>query len=434
MPILESWSRRGFLGAVMAAPSLAFGEELSSPPPYAGLGGFVDDEPAGFTLSNATLLDHRGRVRKGMGVRVEGARIVELGEQVKGGTDLEGDWLVPGFTDACSHLGLVEIGAEPGSRDDGDGPSITPDARAWDGYNPFAAPVAVTRVAGITHTILCPKMNRLVSGQAALVRTAGRTVDEAVLRAPVALCVSMGHGGLGGDGAPKSRIGVGRALREWVDKAPEPRPLRARDDKKKDGGDDDLSPAEAVTRTARERRIKVLVSVDRADDIERALDWLDSSGFDGVLVGCAEGWMVADLLADAALPVILGPLMVQPDSFDHPHARYDNAAILHAAGVPLAFASRGNHFARGLRVDAGVLVAHGLPWEAAVRALTVGAAEAFSIPGLGRMGRGGRASFFRASGDPLQPRTRIKDVWIGGRLTSQKTRQSELYEQFKTLR
>jgi imidazolonepropionase-like amidohydrolase len=180
--------------------------------------------------------------------------------------------------------------------------------------------------------------------------------------------------------------------------------------------------------------MKVMVAVERADDIERALDWLHASELDGVLVGCSEGWMVADLLADAALPVVLGPLMVQPDSFNHPHARYDNAAILHAAGVPLAFGSRSNHSARNLRTDAGVLVAHGLPREAAIQALTVGAAEAFSIPGLGRMGVGGRASFFRASGDPLQPRTRIKDVWIGGRRTSMRNRQTELYERFRTLK
>ena len=124
---------------------------------------------------------------------------------------------------------------------------------------------------------------------------------------------------------------------------------------------------------------QVLVHADRADDIERALGWIADNELDGVLLGCAEGWMVADLLAEASWPVVLGKLMVQPDSFAHPHARYDNAAILHKAGVPLAFGSRSNHSARGLRTEAGVLVAHGLPWEAAIEALTVGAANAYSI-------------------------------------------------------
>jgi imidazolonepropionase-like amidohydrolase len=369
-----------------------------------------------------------------MGIRVEGARIVELGPQIKSGVDVGGDWIVPGFIDSCSHLGLFEVGAEASSRDDADTGAITPDARAWDGFNPLSAPVPVARVEGITHTILCPRLDRLVSGQAALVRTAGRTVEEAVLRRPVALCVSMGRGGLSGEGAPNSRIGVGRALRAWIDGAPEPRQLSKRGTPEVSSEAASLSPADRVAQSVRERRIKVMVSVERADDIERALGWLDDAGLDGVLVGCAEGWLVADLLAEAAVPVVLGPLMVQPSSFDHPGARYDNAAILHDRGVPLAFSSRGNHHARGLRVDAGVLVAHGLPWEAAIQALTVGGAEAFSIPGLGRMEEGGRASFFRSTGDPLQPRTQIKDVWIGGRRTSMKTRQSELYERFKTLR
>ncbi|MBO85525.1 MAG: hypothetical protein CL927_09210 [Deltaproteobacteria bacterium] len=401
-----------------------------------GLGGYISDQPHDFTLSNATVLDHSGRLQKGVGVRVESGVVVEIGAAVRGGTDLGGDWLVPGFTDGCSHLGLFEIGAESSTRDDQDKPAITPDARASDGYNPLSAPVAVTRMAGITHSVVCPTMSRLVAGQAALVRTAGHTLQAAVVREPVALCVSMGRDGLGGDGAPSTRIGVGRALREWMAQAPEPRsdePRGRRGRQAPSDDDSELSPADRITRSLRERRLKVLVTVERADDIERALDWLVSTKLDGVLVGCAEGWMVADLLADAGLPVVVGPLMVQPDSFDHPHARYDNAAVLHAAGVPIAFGSRMNHMARGLRTDAGVLVAHGLPWEAAIRALTTGAAEALSIPGLGRLEPGSSASFFRATGDPLQPRTRVASVWIDGRETAMRSRQTELYERFRTL-
>ena len=431
----QSLSRRSVLGLVAGLPLVGRAENGVSS--TVAPDGFLADAPTDFTLSNATVLDHRGQVQQGVGIRVEAGTVVEIGAAVRGGTDVGGDWLFPGFTDACSHLGLYEIGAESSTRDDRDKPAIAPDARASDGYNPRAAPVAVTRMAGITHSILCPTMSRLVSGQAALIRTAGRTLRDAVMRQPVAVCVSMGRSGLEGDGAPNSRIGVGRALREWMDAAPEPRALEPRG---KRGGkrntepSAELSPADEVTRSLRERRLKVLVSVERADDIERALDWLDANELDGVLVGCAEGWMVADLLSEAGLPVVLGPLMVQPDSFDHPNARYDNAAILHAAGVPLAFGSRSNHFARGLRTDAGVLVAHGLPWEAAVGALTVGAAEAFAIPGLGRLGAGGPASFVRATGDPLQPRTRIQSVWIDGRETSMRSRQTDLYEQFRTLR
>ncbi len=429
------WSRRGFLGMAAALP-LA-GRAGGAPPPTAGMGGFVDPRPLDFILSNATVLDHQGRVLEGVGVRVEGQTIVEIGPGVSGGTDVGGDWIVPGFTDACSHLGLFEIGAESDTRDDSDKPAITPDARAWDGYNPLAAAVAVTRVAGITHSILCPSPGRLVSGQAALIRTAGLTLEDTVLRKNVAVCVSMGRAGLGGEGAPDSRMGVGRMLRQWIEDAPEPRPLQARGVGSSRGRADnmaELSAADRITRSLRERRMKVMVAVERADDIERALDWLEASALDGVLVGCSEGWMVANLLANAAVPVVVGPLMVQPDSFNHPHARYDNAAILHAAGVPLALGTRKNHAARDLRTDAGILVAHGLPWAAAIQALTVGAAEMFSIPGLGRMGAGGRASFFRASGDPLQPRTRIKDVWIGGRRTTMRNRQTDLYEQFRTLK
>ncbi len=432
-PSAHRWSRRSLLAACAGLPALARSAES---PAWSGIGGFVDAAPSNFTLSNATIVDHHGNLLKGAGVRVEGARIVEVGPQVKGGTDLGGDWLVPGFTDASSRLGLAEIGAEKSTVDESDKPTVTPDARAVDGYNPLAASVAVTRVSGITHSVVCPTLERLVPGQAALVRTAGRTLDEAVLRSPVALCVSMARP-TGGEGGANSRIGVNRILRELMADAPEPRPLEVRSSRR--GGSkhtpaaSELSPADKVLRQVKERRLKVLVHADRADDIERALAWLEESELDGILLGCAEGWMVADLLADAAWPVVLGPLMVQPDSFAHPHARYDNAAQLHRAGIQLALGSRANHFSRGLRTDAGVLVAHGLPWEAAIAALTVGAANAYGIPGLGRMESGGRASFFRCTGDPLQPRSRVEAVWIGGRACSLRTRQSELFERFKDL-
>jgi imidazolonepropionase-like amidohydrolase len=135
------------------------------------------------------------------------------------------------------------------------------------------------------------------------------------------------------------------------------------------------------------------------------------------------------------LGVLLGPLMVQPDSFETLHARYDNARRLDEAGVKLAFRSGANHFSRGLRVDAGVTVAHGLRWETAITALTSGAGGLLGLgEGYGQLAVGAPATFFEATGDPLQARQSVRRVWIDGALTSRQTRQSKLAERYRVLR
>ena len=442
MPTPESCSRRtllGLLGAGLAAPSLAPSLSWAGELDPAVFTGFLDDPKPSFTLSGATLLTHDGRVIQGAGLRVERGRIAELGPQVSGGLDLGGDWLMPGIVDAGCTLGLFEIGAEPATKDVADQPSVAPGARAVDGFHPRSMTLPVARVEGITHALIHPQLRGLVPGRAALIRTAGGTLQSSVRRESVGLVVCFGKAGTGGKNGVDSRIGVARALRELIEAAPEPRPLQGRgpatgtwreNSAKKKAPE---TEKDRVLQHVRERRLKVLAAADRADDIERALEWLEEHKLDGVILGGAEAWMVADRIADAGVGVLLGPVTVQPDSFERLHARYENAALLYEAGVPIAFRSGGNHFARQLRIHAGIATAHGLPHEAAVYALTAGAGELLGIPGLGRMEPGAAATFFRATGDPLQPRSRVQQVWMAGRRTRMETRQTRLRDQFEAL-
>ncbi len=382
----------------------------------------------------------RGRRLDASGLRVEAGRVVELGPQVKGGTDLGGRWLTPGFTDAGCLVGLLEVGAEGGSRDDNeDSDAIQPDARAWDGYNPQSEVVAVTRAAGITHALVHPATSRLVPGQAGLFRMVGRTPDEALVSGPAALVLCLGRAATGGKG-PTSRMGVSMRLRELMhgielpdDSDEKPRRRCRKGEPDAPEADEDLSPADRTWRQVRRGELPVLIKAERADDILAAIDLCAEWKLRGVLLGGAEAWMVVDELAAAGMPAFLGPLTVQPDSFEHPHARYDNAAILHAAGVPISFRTDSAHFSRGLSTSAGVAVAHGLPWEAAIAALTHGPSAALGGAPLGTLEPGGPASFFVTDGDPLQPRHAVRRMWIDGREVSLDNRQRRLFERYREL-
>ena len=428
----SGWSRREVLAAVAAGAVV----------PKALLA-----DQGGFSLKNATLLLHTGQRVEGAGVRVEGGVVVELGVGVGGAdaVDVGGDWIAPGFTDAGCTLGLVEVGLEQASHDDDEGSAaVTPDARVWDGYNPRSALIPVARVNGITTALVHPEPHGLVTGQAALMRLTGDSVREATALAPAALCVNLGRAGTvkGQAGAPASRMGVAMQLRALFDavKLPEDGEAAGRKGKKKGAGeaikpDDELSAIDRVWRQARRGELPVLLHAERADDIVMAIDLCAAYGLRGVLLGGAEAWLVARELADAQLPVLLGPVTIQPDSFEHLHTRYEAAAVLHAAGVRFAFRSGGSpHFARTLPSSAAVAVANGLPFEAAIPALTATASSIFGLEGAGRLEVGAEATFFRVAGDPLQPRYPVRQVWIQGAPTSMETRQTRLAEAFRELR
>jgi imidazolonepropionase-like amidohydrolase len=391
-----------------------------------------------FTWKNGRLVMPDGQVIEG-GIRIEEGRIAELGPSVKSGADLGGSWVCPGFVDAGCTVGLVEIGLEDRTRDDRvSGESVTPDARVRDGYNPASSVIPVTRVEGVGHVLVHPSHGRLVSGQASLFRTVGETLSEAITEVPSVLCINMGRAGIGGDGAA-SRMDLSMQLRELlddIDLGPEPSPnprTRRRKTGAEDSSHDDLSASERVWRSVRRGEMRVLIKAERADDILRALDLSHEYGLSTILLGAAEGHVVARELADSEIPVFLGPLTTQPSSFEHLRARYENAAILNRAGVPLAFRTGSAHSSRGLRVSAGVAVAHGLPWEAAMKALCHGAWAALGQPNEGVLEVGAEAHLVVSSGDPIQPRQSVERVVISGVETSMMTRQRRLYEHFRVL-
>lgn len=394
-----------------------------------------------FSLRNARILRGDGTVVEG-GVRVEGGRIAEVGPGVKDGRDLGGATLFPGFHDGGSTLGLVEIDQEGATHDRGEGSeAIVPQARVVDGYNPRSALIPVARLGGVLGALVIPDGGALVGGQAAWMRLCGDTVGDAVLAAPAAVCFALGHGATGNvPGSPKSRMGVAAKIRDLLDQNELPKQetetkgiLWWRREVPKPPKDEKLTRAQKVVRALRRRETKAIFAADRADDLLVALDLAKEYGLDAVLLGAAEAHLVAPAIADAGVPVLYGPVTVQPDSFEHLHARYDTPRALHDAGVRFALRKGGPHNLRDLATEACVAVAHGLPWEAAIAA-TTGNAPGFWKLEVGRIEPGFEATFALADGDPLQPRTAVTGIWMRGDELPLRSRQTDLYQRYRTLR
>jgi len=138
-----------------------------------------------------------------------------------------------------------------------------------------------------------------------------------------------------------------------------------------------------------------------------------------------------DYIAGLKVPVIVGPIY----DFPHDDQRYDMVyklpGELAQRGVKIALASYDSHNARNLPYAAGYAVAWGLPYDEALKAITLNPAEIWGVADqLGSLDAGKSANVVVANGDPLDVRTDVKMVFIQGREVPLRTRQTDLRDQY----
>jgi imidazolonepropionase-like amidohydrolase len=180
--------------------------------------------------------------------------------------------------------------------------------------------------------------------------------------------------------------------------------------------------------------VPMLVRVNRASDISVLLGLGKEFSLRIILLGAAEGWMVATELAAANVAVILDATNNLPTSFDQLNARLDSAAILSAAGVRLTFggeSSSQTHNARNITQAAGIAVANGMNWDMALRAITRTPAEIFGIADrLGSLEPGKAADLVVWTDDPLELTSFPEAVFIAGEAVSLENRQTLLRDRY----
>ena len=365
-------------------------------------------------------------------VVIEGGRIRQVGGAPPPGCarfEAGGGVVTPGLIDAFTHLGVVEVDLEPFTSDVDAGqgrkervPRLRPAFRVSDAYNPWSSVIPVTRLGGVTSAIVVPA-GGIVSGQSAWVDLAGATQAAAIRRPQVAMHIRLG-------GSDASRASAFLALRALVSDARElgrrkadweagrSRPFRI--------SHLDLQALVPVL----DRRIPLAVQVDRAADIEAVLRLAREESLRVVLVGAAEGWLLASALGAAKVPVVVDPLLYGPETFDQVRARPDNVALLAAAGVPVMMSAFWTHNTRTLRQVAGNAVRAGLPRGAALDAITRTPADTFGMPGYGRLEAGAVANVVVWSGDPFELSSVPRLILIGGRTVALRSRQTELRDRW----
>ncbi len=367
------------------------------------------------TIEHADVLVRDGRIAAvGANLAAEDATVVDAANRP----------LTPGLFGGVTAIGLMEVPAEPATDD----ASVSFGAPAWQqqwrpeldvtlAFNPRSTLLPVTRMEGLTWAMLGPSSDAIISGQGSAVTLDGRY--DATLSGSRSLFVSWDANASGNAG---SRAALYMLMQQAIREARATTP-RGEGALLHAAGREALIPYLAGGRT--------VFYVDRAADIRQLIAFATRNAMRPVIVGGAEAWVVAEELVRAAVPVILNPLDNLPWSFDQIGARLDNAVRLQRAGVRIAFSSGDIHNARKIRQLAGNAVAHGLPWDEALAAVTATPAEIFGLGAKrGRIAVGQAADLVLWDGDPLEITSLADQVWIGGREVEMQSRQTQLRDRY----
>lgn len=357
--------------------------------------------------------------------------------------DARGLWVYPGLIDAQTHLGLVEISAVESTRDLIE-PShaITPHMRTRDAIHAESELIEVARVNGITTALVVPAETNTVSGQSALIHLYGANVEELIFVPDAALHINFGPQARREEGKfPSSRMGLIAQLRQALLDAQNYQEQKKHAEQAR--GEAEEGQQEAGPRAFKRdlkleaflpylnREKPVVVGAREATDIKTIVRLLQEFDLRLVLNHITYAQDILDEIASWKLPVLVGPIYSMPKEEQRYDAVFRLPAELHRRGIKFAFQSNDAHGVRNLPYQAGYAVAWGLPYEEALKALTIYPAEIFSVGDqVGSLEPGKLANVVIADGDPLEPRTVIKHVFIKGQEVPLDTRQLRLYRQY----
>lgn len=379
------------------------------------------------TLSSAGTLEHTDLLIK------EG-KIADIGHGLDAPTgaeiiDAAGRPVTPGLFGGLGHLGIEEIGIEPTVDDYSlKVGAMRPEFDVSSAFNPDSVVLGVGRLGGMTFAMLAPSAEgggkgasgTIIAGQGSVARLDGTLV-------PAAHALFLDVGGDAASLSGGSRAAQFMLLRQAFTEVRSPKAFLQGDIRV-------LTPGgRQVLQTYLDGGAPMVFDVDRASDIRQVIAFAQREKLRVVVKGGAEAWRVGSDLAAAKIPVVLNPLDDLPLSFDAVGATLENAARLHKAGVKIAFSfdDPSPHNIRKLRQAAGIAVAHGLPWDAGLAALTRNPAEIFGVGATnGSLERGHPADLVLWSGDPLEVTTLAERVFIQGQAQVMRSRQTELRDRY----
>jgi imidazolonepropionase-like amidohydrolase len=331
--------------------------------------------------------------------------------------------VTPGFIDAHSSVGLSGLLNVPDVLDQDERAPGDAELRAIDGFNPDEPLLRYLLEHGVTLIQAGPGPNNPIAGQAGIFRTYGRSADAMAVRFPSAVVFNLGdvpkREGGEVEEAPRTRMGTAALIRRALSQARggQGGGLSIRIG----GGGGPQRPA--LERVAR-GELPAIFTAHRADDLLTAARIAREFDLNWFLAGATDAYLIAPELRAANARILVGPVMERPEAIEAINASYENAAVLNAAGIPLAIRSGFEEYVPRTRVvlfEAALAAANGLAFDQALRAITLAPAELLGVAkDHGSLEPGKVADLALFDGDPFEYVTHVSAVVAGGNVVHER--------------
>ena len=356
--------------------------------------------------------------------------------------DAKGMTVYPGLFDAETHLGLTEVASDQNSNDLAEtSDEISPQMHVADAFHAETVRIPVERLNGITNAIVAPASQDSVVGQDAAIQLSGRDRDEMLLQRDIALAMNF-EGSVrrranfeGPSKFPTTRMGLASQIRQAfldAEAYEAERAAAAKPDHKGAPPKHDLKLEALLPYLHGEK--PVVLGAYESYEVEVAMGIAKEFHLKVILNHVTHAQDILDEIASYHVPVIVGSIYDFPRSNERYDAVFSLPAELQKRGVKIALAGGDMGGSRNLPYAAGYAVAYGLPYDEALKAITLNPAEMFGLGGkLGSLDIGKTANVVVANGDPLDVRTTVKQVFVDGKAVPMVSRQTELRDQYMPL-
>jgi imidazolonepropionase-like amidohydrolase len=378
--------------------------------------------------------------------------------------DTTGMTIYPGLIDSETQLGLTEISAEAMTNDLVEmSDEIMPHMHTAEAFHAESVLIPVARMNGITNAIVAPESGDTLPGQDSFIQLAGANATEMLLIRDNAMPLNFtgdqrrNKGGFEHLKFPATRMGLAAQLRQafldaqdyqskWKEyerkKADAAQSASQSKDAKDSKGKDNKDKKSEPTPPKRDLKLEALLpylegkktivlAAETASDLQTAVSLANEFKLKFVLNHISHSQPVLDYVASLKVPVIVGPIYEAPKEDERYDTVYSLPAQLYKRGVKIVFASYSAHNVRNLPDQAGFATAFGLPYDEALKAITLNAAEIWGVADqLGSLDVGKTANVVVANGDPLDVKTDVKQVFIAGHELPMTDRQTHLRDEY----
>lgn len=368
--------------------------------------------------------------------------------------DVTGMTVYPGLIDSETALGLTEISAEQMTNDMVElSDEIMPHMHVYDAFHAESQLIPVARLNGITNAIVAPASNDTLPGQDSFIQLDGPSAQEMLLIKDIAMPLNFTGEQRRNESwekrkFPSTRMGMAAQLRQvFLDAQEYQRSLNDYEKKKSESSTksasdkDKKQPPNPPKRDLKleallpylDGKKQIVLAAEGPSDLETAVGLAREFKLKFVLNHISYSQPVLDYVASLKVPVIVGPIYETPKPDERFDAVYSLPAQLYKRGVKIAFASFDAHNVRNLPYQAGFATAFGLPYDEALKAITLNPAEIWGVSDkLGSLDAGKMANLVVSNGDPLDFKTDVKQVYIEGQAVPMTSRQTRLRDRYSS--